>query len=327
MLRVCLLLSTLVGLSLQACDPSACMLPNCRCYNDPAAPGGLEKPDIPQIVMVSFEGAINSENIDYYRPIFTDVNNPNNCPARGTFFLQDSGSDYNLVKLLRTEGHEIGVHSVDGKTPGSSTEWIDGIKKVRGQLDGIGVDLKEVLGVRAPELAIGGSDELIGIGTNQMLYDSSCSNVGYSDANTFIWPYTFDFLPTATCDNGKSPDKPFPGKWEVPVADLHDLGGDKLPCPVPSACRNITTKRDAFDLFFNAFADHYNGNRTPFLMIVDPAWAANQDKRDGTTEFLQYIRAAFGNEVWVLPLAKALRWVQTPVPVANLTDFAPWQCN
>jgi hypothetical protein len=42
------------------------------------------------------------------------------------------------------------------------------------------------------------------------------------------------------------------------------------------------------------FADHYNGNRTPFLMIVDPAWAANQDKRDGTTEFLQYIRAAFG---------------------------------
>ena len=78
--------------------------------------------------MVSFEGAINSEYINYYRPVFTDVINPNGCAARGTFFIQDSGTDYNLVRLLRTEGHEIGVHSVDGKTPGSSTEWIDGIK-------------------------------------------------------------------------------------------------------------------------------------------------------------------------------------------------------
>ena len=36
--------------------------------------------------------------------------------------------------------------------------------EVRGELDGIGVDVKDVLGERAPELAIGGSDELIGIG-------------------------------------------------------------------------------------------------------------------------------------------------------------------
>lgn len=78
--------------------------------------------------MVSFEGTINSENINYYRPIFNDVNNPNNCPARGTFFIEDEGSDYKLIKGLRDEGHEIGVQSVDGKLPSSSTEWIDELK-------------------------------------------------------------------------------------------------------------------------------------------------------------------------------------------------------
>jgi hypothetical protein len=45
--------------------------------------------------------------------------------------------------------------------------------------------------------------------------------------------------------------------------------------------------------FYFRFAGHYNGNRAPFLMIVDPSWASNQDKRDGTAEFLQYIRSAF----------------------------------
>jgi len=42
----------------------------------------------------------------------------------------------------------------------------------------------------------------------------------------------------------------FTGKWEMVIADLHDITGDNLPCVVPSACRNMTTKRDAFDLFF-----------------------------------------------------------------------------
>lgn len=28
-------------------------------------------------------------------------------------------------------------------------------------------------------------------------------------------------------------------------------------------------------------------------MIIDPAWAANEDLRDGTIQFLQYVRASF----------------------------------
>lgn len=73
--------------------------------------------------MVSFEGTINKENIQYYQPIFKDINNPNNCPARGTFFIEDSGTEYNLVKDLNSNGHEIGIESVDGTSPTTYNEW------------------------------------------------------------------------------------------------------------------------------------------------------------------------------------------------------------
>jgi len=80
------------------------------------------------MIMLSFDGTVNQENIKYYRTIFNQLTNPNGCPARGTFFIEDQGTAYALVKTLYDEGHEIGIQSVDGKAPGSSTEWIDQLK-------------------------------------------------------------------------------------------------------------------------------------------------------------------------------------------------------
>jgi len=321
------LLATLIGVSLQqACDPTTCVLPDCRCFDDPKPPGDLPINEIPQIIMVSGEGTINFENVEYYREIL-QVSNPNGCPARGTFFIMDQGSDYLLIQSLFSDGNEIGINSQDGTAPASSTDWINLFKNVQSKLqnDG-GIDAKSVLGARVPQLAIGGSDEFIGIGAQGMLYDSSCTSVSMSSKDSFIWPYTYNSVPGPNCDSGVVPDLAFNGKWEAPIADLHDLTPDALPCVVPSACANVTTKKDAFDLFFTAFTDHYTGGRTPMHVIVDPAWAKNTDFREGTTEFLQYVRAAYGDNVWIVPIVKALQWIQTPVPIANLTDFAPWSC-
>lgn len=82
------------------------------------------------MVMVSFEGTINQQNIDFYRPVFSGITNPNGCPARGTFFIEDQGTAYSLVKGLYDQGHEIGIQSVSGKAPTSSTEWIDQLKSM-----------------------------------------------------------------------------------------------------------------------------------------------------------------------------------------------------
>ncbi|KAL4228778.1 hypothetical protein ACF0H5_011818 [Mactra antiquata] len=300
MLRISLLLSVLIGLSQQACDPAQCVLPDCRCYDDPNQPGGLETTQIPQIIMVSFEGTISSANLELYRGIFADVTNPNGCPGRGTFFIEDEGTNYGSVRNLAMEGHEIGIQSVNGISPNDSSGWIEAIRDVRAELDDL-VDINKVLGVRAPSIAMGGNDELIGIGLNNMLYDSSCSNVDYSDSGTFLWPYTFDNMPTVPCTNGDAPVDPFKGKWEVMIADLHDKNGD--PCVVPSGCREVTTKRDAFELLFGAFDEHYSGKRTPFNLIIDPAWAANENFNAGTVEFLQYVRASFGVSTYLFTSA------------------------
>jgi len=308
----------------QTCDPKQCVLPNCRCV-DTTPPGGIKVGDVPQIVMVTFENSITIANVDQYRTLF-NINNPNGCPIRGTFFIEDEGTDYTLVKTLYDEGHEIGINSVDGTLPTDDTAWIDMYRSVKIKLINNGIADPDILGTRAPELAPGGSDQLIGLGNNGLLYDSSCARTGWSDKDTLVWPFTFDY-PTPACDNGDAPSFPFNGYWEVPIADLHDLSSERLPCATPSACRNITTKADAFNLFFTAFVDHYNGNRAPMLMIIDPQWAANNDLLQGTIEFLDYIRAAFPAETWIVPVRKALSWVQDPVPIANTTSFAPWGCN
>ncbi|WAR04455.1 CDA7-like protein [Mya arenaria] len=326
-MRMIVILLGLLGSSFQqSCDPTVCTIEtNCRCYNDPTPPGGLTNSDIPQIVMLSFEGTINTDSSGYYNQLL-GANNPNGCPITATFFIQDDGSDYKLVKKMYDNGSELGVNSLKGTAPKSSTGWIEDIKGVVQSLTDVGVKPEDIQGIRVPQLQVGGTDQFIGMGSNGLTYDSSCSNVGFSSPSTFIWPYTLDFVPGASCDNGDAPDKPFKGVWEFLIADYHDLSVEGLPCVVPSGCRNITTKRAAFDLFFNSFTDHYNGGRTPFNMLIDPAFAANQDLRDGTIEFLQYIRAAFGSDVWIVSIQKALQWIKDPTPLANLTTFAPWSC-
>lgn len=87
----------------------------------------FQNTEIPQIIMVSFEGTISRANIEQYRGLFADVNNPNGCAGRGTFFIEDEGTDYVLVKNLATEGHEIGIQSVSGVSPKDSTEWIEAL--------------------------------------------------------------------------------------------------------------------------------------------------------------------------------------------------------
>ncbi|XP_052804634.1 chitin deacetylase 7-like isoform X3 [Mya arenaria] len=326
-MRMLVILLGLLGSSFQqSCDPTVCTVENnCRCYNDPKPPGDLTNSEIPQIVMLSFEGTINTDSNEYYNQILA-ASNPNSCPITATFFIQDDGSDYKLVKNMYDKGCELGVNSLKGTAPKSSTGWIDDIKAVVQSLTDVGVKPEDIQGIRVPQLEVGGTDQFIGMEKNGLVYDTSCAIESLSQKTTLIWPYTLDYTTVPKCDHGETPDKPFKGVWEFLIADYHDLSGQGLPCVVPSACRNITDKRAAFDLFFNSFTDHYNGGRTPFNMLIDPAFAANQDLRDGTIEFLQYIRAAFGSDVWIVSIQKALQWIQDPTPLANLTTFAPWSC-
>jgi hypothetical protein len=67
----------------------------------------------PQIIMMTFDGAINLNNFDHYQRVFTsDRKNPNGCPIRGTFFVSHEYSNYHMIQQLAHHGHEIATETI-----------------------------------------------------------------------------------------------------------------------------------------------------------------------------------------------------------------------
>jgi len=317
-----LLLALAAFASGQNCSPLTCEPPKCRCWDDETIPGAIDAKDTPQIVLVTLEYAVNSANIDSYNFLFKDLKNPNGCPAVGTFFVQSENSDLQMIKGLEEQGHEIGITSVDGTLPNSLEQWKNSIAEVKQSLVDAGINENRILGVRAPNLNPGGLEEFTALAENGLLYDASCTNSRVDSNGSPLWPYSCDF-PGPKCDNGKTPDEEFPGKWEVNVAEL-EFKGTK--CASPSACTNVKTQQDSYDLFYESFIKHYNGNRSPFVIIINPDYAANDAKNAGAQEFLEYVRAAF-EDTWIITVTQALEWVQNPVNNANATsEYPAWTC-
>lgn len=68
------------------CDPSVCVLPDCFCSDDGTTiPGDLPSKDVPQMITITFDDAINNNNIDLYREMFNGKRkNPNGCDIKAT---------------------------------------------------------------------------------------------------------------------------------------------------------------------------------------------------------------------------------------------------
>ena len=96
--------------------------PNVFCSVDGTLiPGGLQPNDVPQMVTITFDDAVNSENWDIYiKKLFSPSRkNPNGCPIHGTFYVSHEYTNYAMVHKLANLGHEIAVHSITHRTPES----------------------------------------------------------------------------------------------------------------------------------------------------------------------------------------------------------------
>ncbi|KAI8033683.1 hypothetical protein M5D96_013561 [Drosophila gunungcola] len=95
------------------CRKDVCQLPDCYCGGK-EIPGGLSALETPQIVLMTFDDAVNIINIDLYEELFNNKSriNPNGCPWRGTFYLSHEWTDYGLVQDLYSQGHEMASHTV-----------------------------------------------------------------------------------------------------------------------------------------------------------------------------------------------------------------------
>lgn len=101
------------------CSDSNCKPPNCRCPSH-AIPGGFLPEEVPQMVLITFDDAVNWDNWDYYLRLFPpngSRQNPNGCPAAATYFVSHNFTDYCMLQKLHARGQEIADHSVTHRLP------------------------------------------------------------------------------------------------------------------------------------------------------------------------------------------------------------------
>lgn len=95
------------------CDPAVCVLPDCFCSEDGTSiPGDLPAKDVPMMITITFDDAINNNNIELYKEIFKGRKNPNGCDIKATYFVSHKYTNYSAVQETARKGHEIAVHSI-----------------------------------------------------------------------------------------------------------------------------------------------------------------------------------------------------------------------
>jgi len=314
-----------------------CQLPDCYCSVDGTKiPGNLEVVSVPQMITLTFNGAVNFDNIVIYQKLFKEEYlNPNGCTAKGSFFVSHKYTNYSAVQELHRKGHEIGVFSITNKddpkywTDGSYDDWLSEMaggrlitEKYANITDG------SVVGVRAPYLRVGGNVQFEMMEEQFFLYDSSISA---PLSRVPIWPYSLDYRMPHKC-HGNAQNCPSTAHkiWEMPINELDRRDDPSFDerlsgCHLVSSCSNIYDADQFKRLLTHNLDRHYMTNRAPLSLSFDASWL---QLNKGFTEVLsKFIQETLENysDVYFVTETQVLEWMRTPTEVATLRDFAPWK--
>ncbi|KRG02466.1 uncharacterized protein Dmoj_GI16440, isoform E [Drosophila mojavensis] len=306
------------------CRKDVCLLPDCYCGGKDI-PGGLNVSVTPQIVLLTFDDAINTINIDLYNELLNNETrkNPNGCPWRATFYISHEWTDYGMVQDMYSDGHEMASHTVSHSfgEQFSQKKWT---REIAGQREILaaygGVKLSDVRGMRAPFLSVGGNKMY------KMLYDSNFtydSSMPVYENRPPSWPYTLDYKIFHDCMIPPCPTRSYPGVWQVPMVMWQDLNGGR--CSMGDACSNPSDAEGVTKMIMKNFERHYTTNRAPFGLFYHAAWFTQPHHKEGFIKFLDAINAM--PDVWIVTNWQALQWVRDPTPTSRINSFQPFQCD
>ena len=201
---VAALLSQANGEPAKPCDPDKCKLPDCFCSGT-QIPGNLSASSIPQIVMITFDAAVNIDGFSLYEELFNgQFKNPNECNISATFFVSHEYTDYCMVQALYNQRHEIADNSISRRLPISwwktatekeQTQEIVGMREILRKWGYVKV--QDVKGYRAPYIQVGGNTEFKVLKDGLFLYESSMPTRLYRKPP--LWPYTLEYRSTQDC--------------------------------------------------------------------------------------------------------------------------------
>ena len=233
----------------EPCNPERCRLPDCFCSGT-AIPNNLPAEKIPQIVMLTFEGAVNTYTAIYPKQVLSaGITNPNDCGITGTFFVSHEYTDYREVMAIRHKRNEIAVNTVSPSShppywwaEASKEQWKAEIGDMKEILRKWGqIQASSIVGFRAPKIQVGGNNEFGALHDLGFLYESSMPT--QNSPNRPMWPYTLDYestqdceippCPTGTISEGSAPHfspshhtlPPLPRTqpFTHPTSDAHDI--------------------------------------------------------------------------------------------------------
>ncbi|KAI4463980.1 chitin deacetylase-like 4 [Holotrichia oblita] len=311
------------------CNPAECDLPYCFCSKDGTLiPGGLEPEDVPQMILMTFDGAVNLNNYDHYRKVFNRKRlNPNGCAIKGTFFISHEYSNYHMIQQLANDGHEIATETVSlqqGLQDKGYEEWIGEMIGMREILNYFSnVSKNEIVGMRAPFLKPGRNTQYKVLEDFGYIYDSS---IGVPPSPVPVWPYTLDYKIPHECKSGTCPTKSFPGVWEVPLNAHYVEDYEGGHCPYLDQC--VLHNHDADDVLEwlqEDFSRYYDQNRAPYMMPFHTNWFSIKELEQGLHKFLDWVQTL--PDVWFVTATQSLTWITDPKPVKELNNLEAWDCK
>ncbi|OWR47572.1 chitin deacetylase 8 [Danaus plexippus] len=311
----------------EKCDPEKCKLPNCRCSST-EIPGNLEARDTPQFVILTFDDAVTTVNIETYRSILYNRANSNRCPIGVTFFINHEYTDYSIVNELYNRGFEIALHSITHKT--NQTYWKEATveESTREFVDQrilvshfANIPQRSIQGIRSPFLQLSGNSTYQMIKENGLTYDLSWPTVRFTDPG--LWPYTLDYASIQDCVIAPCPTASVPGVWVIPMISWTDLEG--FPCSFVDACfsnPNLSDEDAWFQYIVKAFEKHYLGNRSPFGFYVHEWFVRiNPGVKGALVRFMNMVQNM--NDAFLVNANEVVNWVKNPVP---LNEFVKQDC-
>lgn len=319
------------------CDRSVCVLPDCFCSEDGTSiPGDLPSESVPQMITITFDDAINNNNIELYNEIFNGKRkNPNGCQIKATFFLSHKYANYSAVQELHRRGHEIASHSIthnaDERFWSNATvdDWAKEMAGMRIIVEKFAnISDNSVVGLRAPYLRVGGNNQFVMMEEQAFLYDST---VTAPLTNPPLWPYTMYFrMPHRCHGNLQSCPTRSHAVWEMVMNELDrredpTIDEDLAGCAMVDSCNNILTGDQFYNFLNYNFDRHYQQNRAPMGLYFHAAWLKNNPEM--LEAFLFWIDeiSEKHDDVYFVTMTQVIQWMQNPRTKNEVKNFEPWK--
>ena len=145
------------------------------------------------LISLTFDDSVQDSFIQLVYSLFSTLKNPNNCPAKATFFGQVLYSNPYQVQKWTSNGNEFAGHSITHSTP--TTYSYQELEGNRGWASTYGgVNRGKIIGNRHTFLSYS-VESINRLASMGFTYDSSMR----ANPDERLWPYTFDYGSANDC--------------------------------------------------------------------------------------------------------------------------------